>query len=209
MKIEKWLDYQIRFVEKNGEWWAVLKDVTDALGLRTDAVKTRLEKDMVSNHIVDVTPFETASHKARNTQEMIVVNEFGIYETIFSSRKPEAKEFKQWVFKVIRELRKESGLDGFQVFRLLDKEHQKEMMKNLSKSLKKPVRVDFIKANIITNKAVSNKHGYSKMIHKNDMTPQMLIERQEILEDTVDLMSVNDKFELGLSISSTLYKKYS
>ncbi len=200
MKIEKWLDYQIRFVEKNGEWWAVLKDVTDALELKTFDVRKRLEKDMVSTHTLITNG---------GVQQMLVVNEFGIYETIFSSRKPEAKEFKQWVFKVIKELRKESGLDGFQVFRLLDKEHQKEMMKNLSKSLKKPVRVDFIKANIITNKAVSNKHGYSKMIHKNDMTPQMLIERQEILEDTVDLMSVNDKFELGLSISSTLYKKYS
>lgn len=200
MKIEQWLDYQIRFVEKNGEWWAVLKDVTDALELKTFDVRKRLEKDMVSTHTLITNG---------GVQQMLVVNEFGIYETIFSSRKPEAKEFKQWVFKVIKELRKESGLDGFQVFRLLDKEHQKEMMKNLSKSLKKPVRVDFIKANIITNKAVSNKHGYTKMIHKSDMTPQMLIERQEILEDTVDLMSVNDRFELGLSISSTLYKKYS
>ena len=50
MKIEQWLDYQIRFVEKNGEWWAVLKDVTDALELKTFDVRKRLEKDMVSTH---------------------------------------------------------------------------------------------------------------------------------------------------------------
>lgn len=30
MKTEIWNGYPIRFVEKNGEWWAVLKDVCDA-----------------------------------------------------------------------------------------------------------------------------------------------------------------------------------
>ncbi len=42
-------------------------------------------------------------------QEMLIVNEFGIYETIFSSRKPEAKAFKVWVFEIIKQLRQQSG----------------------------------------------------------------------------------------------------
>lgn len=42
-----------------------------------------------------------------------------------------------------------SGLEGFQIFRMLDKEHQKEMMGKLSHALQHPVRVDFIKANTI------------------------------------------------------------
>ena len=31
MKTEIWNNHEIRFVEKDGEWWAVLKDVCDAL----------------------------------------------------------------------------------------------------------------------------------------------------------------------------------
>ena len=31
MKIENWNGYDIRFVEHNGEWWAIAKDVAKAL----------------------------------------------------------------------------------------------------------------------------------------------------------------------------------
>ena len=138
---------------------------------------------------------------------MLIVNEFGIYDTVFQSRKAEAKEFRYWVYTMLKELREASGLEGFQVFRMLDKEHQKEAMKNLQKSLKQPKRVDFIKANTIANKAISNKHGYPKMIKKEEMTPQMLVEREEVLDDTVELMGVNDKYDLNISVSEQIYKK--
>ena len=71
------------------------------------------------------------------------------------------------------------------------------------------MRVDFIKANTIANKAVSNKHGYSKMLKKGTMSPQMLVDREPILEDTVELISVNEKFGLGISVSKAVYQKYS
>ena len=35
MKIENWCGHDIRFVEINGEWWAILKDICDALNLKT------------------------------------------------------------------------------------------------------------------------------------------------------------------------------
>ena len=197
MKTEIWNDYPIRFVEKDGEWWAVLKDVCDALGLKTYDVSRRI-RDMVSTHNL-----ETAGGK----QEMLIVNEFGVYDTVFQSRKPEAKEFRCWVYEMLKELRQATGLEGFQIFRMLDKEHQKEAMSTLKKSLKQPVRVDFIKANTIANKAISNKHGYPKMVKKADMTPQMLIEREDVLDDTVELMGVNDKYQLGISVSEQIYKK--
>ena len=34
MKTEYWNGFPIRFIEKNGEWWAVAVDVTNALGLK-------------------------------------------------------------------------------------------------------------------------------------------------------------------------------
>lgn len=197
MKTEIWNGYPIRFVEKDGEWWAVLKDVCDALGLKTYDVSRRI-KDMVSTHNL-----ETAGGK----QQMLIVNEFGIYDTVFQSRKSEAKQFRYWVYEMLKQLRQATGLEGFQIFRMLDKEHQKEAMRHLQQSLKNPVRVDFIKANTIANKAISNRYGYPKMVKKADMTPQMLVEREPILEDMVELMGVNDKYDLGISVSEQIYKK--
>lgn len=94
---------------------------------------------------------------------------------------------------------------GFEIFRLLDKEHQKDAMRLLKNNLKNPVRVNFIKANTIANKAVSIKFGYNKMIKKSDMSSMMLVDREPILNDIVNLMSLNDKYGLDISISETIY----
>lgn len=198
MKTENWNGYQIRFIEIKSEWWAVLKDVCDALGLDTRMTSRRLEDDVLKRHLI--------SDSMGRNQEMLIVNEFGIYDTIFRSNKPEAKEFKRWVYRLLKELREASGLAGFEVFRALDKEHQKEMMRKLSNALANPVRVDFIKANTIANKAISNKHGLPKMIKKGEMTPQMLQEREPILEDTVELMKAKERFGLSLSVSEWIYE---
>ncbi len=199
IKLENWNGHEIRFVWHKDEWWAVLKDITDALELNTYHVNSRLDADIVSNDMVE---------SGNGKRKMLIVNELGIYDAIFSSRKPEAKEFKQWAYTMLRELRQATGLEGFQVFRMLDKEHQKEAMGKLKDGLHRPVRVDFIKANTITNKAISNMTGSPKMIKKGDMTPGMLIQRQSILEDTVELMTVVDKFDLDCSVSQKIYERY-
>lgn len=199
IKIEHWNGYDIRFVEHNGEWWAVLADIANSLSLRTDKVKSRLEND----HLSKVTIIDSIG---RN-QKALIVNEFGIYEAIFSSRKPEAKSFKLWIYETIKQLRQATGLEGFEIFRMLDKEHQKEAMARLSNSLGKISKKDLIKANTITNKAVSNKFGYSKMVKKSDMTPDMLVARGNILDDTVELMGIKEKFGLNISVSDSIYNK--
>lgn len=208
MKTEIWSGHPIRFVDRNGEWWAVLKDVCDVLGLKTFYVKERLEKGLVLNDIPEsVVVSSDHIETAGGMQEMLIVNEYGIYDTVFQSRKKEAKEFRRWVYEMLASLRKKTGLEGFEVFRMLDKEHQKEMMRTLSQNLDKPVRIDFIKANTIANKAVSTRHGYPKLVKKADMTPAMLIEREGILADTVELMSVKNKYKMNFSVSEEIYRK--
>lgn len=201
MKTETWNKNTIRFVEKTpGEWWAVAKGVAEALAYANTAHMVRMVDDCDKGiHIVD-TP--------GGSQEMLIISEFGIYEAIFSSRKPEAKDFKRWVYEVIQTLRQESGLAGYEVFRMLDKEHQKQAMQKLRNGLTNPVRVDFIKANVIANKTVSNIHGFPKMVKKGEMSPAMLRERETVLDDTVRLMEANDSFKLGLSVSDSVYRKY-
>lgn len=198
MKIETWNGYPIRFVEKDGEWWAVLKDITNALNIGVREVRRRLKDDVLSKHLI----YDAIGRK----QEMYIINEFGIYDTVFQSRKKEAEEFRYWVYDMLKQLRQASGLEGFQVFRMLDKEHQKEAMEKLKQSLKEPVRINFIKANTIANKAVSNKYGIEKMLKKPEMSPEMLVDRQELLDATVELMGINEKYHLDISISDEVYK---
>lgn len=200
MKIENWNGHDIRFVEKEpGEWWAVVKDVADALDYRhTPDMVRMIESSEKGVHIV---------HTLGGDQEMTIISELGVYDAVFYSRKPEAKEFKRWVFAVLKELREASGLKAYEMFRMLDKEHQRKAMDKLHDGLKAAERVDYIKANTIANKAVSSLYGHPKMVKKDDMTAEMLERRQAILDDTVELMKVNEKFGLGLSVSERIYER--
>ncbi|MEK3947311.1 Bro-N domain-containing protein [Paenibacillus sp. FSL H7-0703] len=204
IRTERWLGHEIRFVEKMpGEWWAVAADVAKALAYKHTPHMTRMvdedEKDTV--RLVD-------RNTLRGNPNVAVISETGIYEATFNSKRPEAKEFKKWVKGLLKQLRQSTGLEGFQIFRMLDKDHQKEAMQKLRSGLKQPVRVDFIKANTIANKAVSSKYGHPKMIKKDQMTPDMLVSRQEILEDTVDLMGTKERFGLDIAVSQTIYDKH-
>lgn len=202
-KLEQWNGHSIRFVEHNGEWWAVLVDTAKALDLKPKYVKERLSDEVVlTDHVLD---------SLGRKQEMLIVNEFGIYETIFSSRKPEAKAFKVWVFEIIKQLRQQSGLEGFQAFRMLDKQHQKNAMTLLSNGFqevnKEAKPKDMMKANTIANKAISNKYGYPKMVKKSEMTEPMLRDREQVLDETVELMLIKERYGLNFSVANTIYGK--
>ncbi|EPC70848.1 BRO domain-containing protein [Lacticaseibacillus paracasei subsp. paracasei Lpp126] len=183
-----------------GEWYAVAKDVTSAMNYRdaTAALQTLPERYKGTAKVCTL----------GGDQEVRTLSEQGVYRLIMRSNKPEAEAFQDWVFQVIKKLREASGLEGFQVFRMMDKQHQKRTMIALTASLKQPVTVDYIKANVIADKAVSNMFGLSKMLKKPAMTPEMLKARQPVLTDTAELMGVKDKFNLDLSISSAIYRKY-
>lgn len=53
MKTENWYGHDIRFVEINGEWYAILKDICDALKLRTAKIAERLDPDMLERVLVE------------------------------------------------------------------------------------------------------------------------------------------------------------
>ncbi|HFU7036239.1 TPA: BRO family protein [Streptococcus agalactiae] len=117
MRTETWNGYDIRFVEHQGEWWAVLADICHALDLKPKRVKERLVDEVVStDHVAD---------SLGRQQEMLIVNEF----------------------------------------------------------------------------------GYSKMVKKSEMTPDMLVAREMILDDTVELMGIKEKFGLNISVSESIYNK--
>lgn len=89
----------LRTVEKDGELWWVLKDVCDTLNIVDHkSVKRRLDEDERG-----VYPVPTPG----GTQNMVTVNEPGLYNVILQSSKPEAKDFKRWVtHEVLPSIRK-------------------------------------------------------------------------------------------------------
>lgn len=200
MRAENWDGHQIRFVDHNGEWCAVAQDVAAALDYSdAQAMTRRIPDEYTCTAVLSV---------QGQGRKMLLLTEFGIYKAVFGSHKPDAEQFQQWVFSVIKQLREATDIEGFQVFRILDKQHQKAAMKRLSAGMKATTKVDRIKANVIADKAVSNRHGLPKMIKKPAMSPDMLRERQDILDDTVDLMAAQDCFGLNVSISKTIYNKH-
>ena len=96
---------QVRaFVDDNGEPWFCLKDVCDVLGLgNTSRASSRLDTKGLTNSNVLTNG---------GVQQATFVNEGNLMELIFTSRKPEAKNFRSWVCQVVLpELRKKNMFD--------------------------------------------------------------------------------------------------
>lgn len=129
MKIENWCGYDIRFIEQGDQWYAVLKDICDALNLNASKVAQRLDPNTLIKVQIDTSdlPIRDPRSHARKTQEMLAVDELGIYEALFSSRRPEAQKFKMWSVSVLQKLRKRVGLEGFEVMRMTDPHIQEEI----------------------------------------------------------------------------------
>ena len=150
MKVENWCGHDIRFVEINGEWWAILKDICDALRLRSKDVAQRINPDMLERVLVETSKdglndvrYEHRSinsidrnmigkdigrHPGENkTRWMLAVNEIGIYEALFASRRLEARKFRLWAGSVMQRLRKHVGLEGYEVMRMTEPDIQDEI----------------------------------------------------------------------------------
>lgn len=127
MRTETWCGYDIRFIEHEGEWWAILKDICDALDLRTDKVAQRLDPDMLVRLPIQVSDDPSRVDRSpgdNKTRQMLAVNEIGIYEALFSSRKLEARKFRRWSAGVMKKLRSSVGLQGWEVLKITDPEIQ-------------------------------------------------------------------------------------
>lgn len=129
MRTESWCGHDIRFVEVNGEWWAILKDICDALDLRTDKVANRLDPDMLERVRIDVSndPSRVVTSRSRKTHDMLAVNEIGIYEALFASRRLEARKFRRWSAGVMQKLRSKVGLEQYEVMRMTEPDIQDEI----------------------------------------------------------------------------------
>lgn len=85
----------------DGEPRFCLADVCRVLDLQAAAVSRRLSKGVISSHTLAT---------SGGTQNMNFVNEDGLYDAIFDSRKKEARAFRKWVTsEVLPSIRKTGG----------------------------------------------------------------------------------------------------
>ena len=130
MKVENWCGHGIRFIEQNGEWWAILKDICDALGLRSKKVSERLDPNMMIRVKIKTSDDPLKGNISKGDNEyrwMLAINELGIYEALFASRKLEARKFRVWSAGIMRKLRKTVGLEGYEVLRMTDPDIQEDI----------------------------------------------------------------------------------
>lgn len=100
-KIQKFIYQQIevRTVMLNDQPWWVAKDVCEVLGHSN----SRMALERLDEDEKGVSSIYTLGGK----QDVLVVNEPGLYSLILGSRKPEAKAFKRWItHEVIPSIRK-------------------------------------------------------------------------------------------------------
>ena len=90
----------VRIILQNNEPWFVAKDVCDCLEINNSRqALSRLDDDEKNSVILN--------DGTAGNPEKSIVNEYGLYSLVLSSRKPEAKEFKRWItHKVLPSLRK-------------------------------------------------------------------------------------------------------
>lgn len=129
-RTENWRGHSIRFVEIDGNWWAVLKDICDALNLSTWGIAQRLESNMLEKVSIDTSDLSSNEVRSRGdnkTRSMLVVNEIGIYEALFASRRLEARKFRIWAGSVLQRLRQNIGLKQYEIMRMTDPDIQDQI----------------------------------------------------------------------------------
>ncbi len=93
----------IRVTTVGSEVYFVGKDVAEVLGYSNT-------RDAIANHVWDEYKGVAKIDTLGGTQEMLVINEQGVYQLVFGSKKPEARRFQRWVIEeVLPSIRQTGG----------------------------------------------------------------------------------------------------
>jgi prophage antirepressor-like protein len=209
VEIELWNGHAVRFVEENGEYKAIAKDITDALGIEN---VSQAVAPLIAEGWVCKTYIPHPQSPKRKKLEVTVLSELGIYRLIMRSNKPEALEFQKWVYSQLKSLREALGYEQYRIMTFTESVKNHHLNMDIIKEALNPKdKVPYVKAHAIANKCMANIVGEPKAISKDELIdryPDMLSLRDEVLSATSELMAVNEKYGLGLSVSKKIYEKY-
>lgn len=94
---------EVRTFTIDDEPWFVGKDVADILGYSK-------ARNAIALHVDEEDALKQGIPTSGGTQDMLIINESGLYSLILSSKLPQAKEFKRWVTSdVLPAIRKQGG----------------------------------------------------------------------------------------------------
>lgn len=93
----------LRIVLRDNEPWMIGKDVAEALGYTNP-------RKAIADHVDEEDKGVTKCDTPGGKQDLIVINESGVYALIFGSKLESAKRFKRWVTaEILPSLRKNGG----------------------------------------------------------------------------------------------------
>lgn len=179
---------QLRTVEINGTPWLVGKDVAIALGYKNPQ---RAIRDHVDTEDQGVTKTVTPSGE----QEMLIINESGLYSLILSSKMPKAKAFKHWVTsEVLPTIHKTGAYESFQA-----KQHIEQLnaaiqaVSSAKQQLAEVIdlRGEFIKLRDDRKaRFIQAKADYGKMCDSLRQAESLVQRAQATLDSRIDQLSI-------------------
>lgn len=124
IKTQNWCGYNVRFVKYRGTWYAVLKDICDALDLNTYNIAYRIDAN-------NIRKLSIPSREAI-AQPMLVVNERGLYQVLlFKDRRPEVRKLIDWMCDMLEHMRMAIGLQPYEATRMTEPEIQRRIDEHL------------------------------------------------------------------------------
>lgn len=177
-------------------------DVAERFHKRHDRVLRAIENllmRMPKNGVVDFYKSSYVDAKGEK-RKMYLMNRDGFSLLVMGFTGKDALKWKIQYIKAFNEM------ESYIKETIANRISQKKAMDVLAEA--NATQIDYIKANTIANKAVSNMYGEKKMIKKADMTEEMLKDREKVLTDVTDLMALKSRFNLDVSVKEKIYEKY-
>lgn len=137
IRTQNWYGYDIRFVKYCGTWYAVLKDICDALDLHTFKIAQRINANDLRRLPILSSNIPNGYNRLQGeniTRSMLVINEHGIYQALFRSRRLEARQFTDWVCDMLERMRSAIGLQQYEVMQMTEPEIQYDIDEQLGEA---------------------------------------------------------------------------
>lgn len=167
-------------VNEIGDVWFCLSDVADILCIQNSRdILKRLVKDGVDTiYTID---------KIGRRQELLFVNESNLYRIIFTSRKPEAQDFQNWIFSVVIPSIRRTGMYLPQTTEGL----MTVAMQTITEGFRRQEEINEIQAKFNENQLKTNSNLTTRMIHLEDdlytermLKLQMMREHAEVVRNS-------------------------
>lgn len=126
IKVQNWCGCNVRFVKYCGTWYAVLKDICDALDLNSYNIAYRIDANNMRKLSIPSFTREAIA------QPMLVVNERGLYQVLlFKNRRPEVRDLIDWMCDMLERMRTTVGLRPYEAIRMTEPEIRRRIDEQL------------------------------------------------------------------------------